>query len=161
MLEKKPGKKRIAALDYGLARIGIAISDENRIIAMPFITITTEKKLENTAAKVIRELAAHEKAYLFSLEEILVGMPLLLNGKKGFLADEVNSFVEALSKATTVPIVLWDERLTSVQADRSLREGTMTRRQRSKHVDTVAAVILLQSYLDRKGFERDQQDKLL
>jgi putative Holliday junction resolvase len=159
MLEIKPGKKRIAALDYGLARIGIAISDESRIIAMPLITITTEKKLENTAAKVIRELAAHEKAYSYTLEEILVGMPLLLNGKKGLLADEVNSFLEALSKATTVPISVWDERLTSVQAERSLREGTMTRKQRSKHVDTVAAVILLQSYLDRKSFEREQQDK--
>lgn len=144
-------KKRIAAIDYGMARIGFAVSDESQIIAMPFVTITTEKKLEATAAKVIRELSSYQ------LEEIVVGMPLLLSGKKGLLADEVKSFMEALSKATTIPIVSWDERLTSVQAERSLREGNMTRKQRSKHVDTVAAVILLQSYLDHKAIVKSRE----
>lgn len=150
-LSPRPLKSRIAALDYGLKRIGIAISDETKIIAMPYLTLTAEKKLDDTAAKIVQELAAHQKNYQYVLTEIVVGMPLLLSGKTGFLADEVKSFIESLSKVTSIPIVTWDERLTSVQADRSLREGTMTRKQRSKHVDVVAAVILLQSYLDRKN----------
>lgn len=144
-------KKRIAAIDFGLARIGLAISDENQIIAFPFTTIKAEKKLDSTAAKVIKELSGK-----YVLEEIIIGMPLLLSGKKGFLADEVKSFIESLSKVTEVPIVAWDERLTSVQADRSLRESDMTRKQRAKHVDTVAATILLQSYLDHKSRSSNQ-----
>lgn len=148
-------RRRIAALDYGLKRIGIAISDETKVIAFPLITITTEKKLHDTAAKVVRELAAHQKNYLYSLEEIVVGLPLLLSGKQGFLADEVKAFIEELAKHSQVPIITWDERLTSVQAERSLRESSMTRKKRTQHVDTVAAVILLQSFLDHKNRPSD------
>lgn len=139
-----PQKKRIAAIDYGMARIGLALSDELQIIATPLITLTTEKTLEKTAAKVVQELSRHP------VEEIIIGLPLLLSGKSGLLADEVRSFVEHLKKFTSIPIITWDERLTTVQAERAMRESSMTRRKRSQVVDTVAAVILLQSYLDFK-----------
>lgn len=141
-------RKRIAAIDYGMARIGVALSDETKIIAAPLKIIAAEKQVQKTAAKVIRELILHQKEYQYELEEIIVGLPLLLSGKSGLLADEVNCFVESLEKLTEIKITLWDERLTSVQADRAMRETSMTRKQRSKIIDTVSAVILLQSYLD-------------
>ena len=76
-----------------------------------------------------------------------------MSGKVGFLADEVKHFIEFLKKATAVPVVTWDERLTTVQAERSLRESSLSRKKRTQFVDTVAAVIILQNYLDHKKFK--------
>jgi putative Holliday junction resolvase len=146
----KPKASRIIGLDYGMARIGVSISDERKIIATPLMTIQAHKKSEHTAVKVVKDLQALQETKGFIIEEIVIGLPLLLNGKTGLLADEVKHFVELLRKLTPIPVTLWDERLTTVQAERSLREGTMSRKQRSKVVDSVAAVILLQSYLDSK-----------
>lgn len=150
LFRSKPKATRIAALDYGMARIGIALSDESKIIASPLKTLTTERKSEQTASKLLKELALHQEQNNYTLEAIVIGMPLLLSGKSGLLADEVTHFIELLRKATTIPIIPWDERLTTVQAERSMRESSMTRKQRSKHVDTVSAVILLQTFLDHK-----------
>lgn len=146
----KPAAGRIVAIDYGMARIGIAISDERKIIATPLMTLSAEKKSELTVAKLMRELEQHQAKLHYVIEEIIVGMPLLLSGKSGLLADEVTHFVELLRAAIKAPVTTWDERLTTVQAERVLRESNMTRKQRTKHVDTVSAVILLQSYLDHK-----------
>lgn len=146
----KASAKRIVGLDYGLARIGIAVSDATKSIAFPLLTLKTEKKIEHTLAKLIGEIEKHQLEQNYVMEEIVIGLPLLMSGKTGFLADEVKHFVELLKQSLTVPIVMWDERLTSVQAERSLREGSLTRKKRSKLVDTVAAVIILQNYLDSK-----------
>lgn len=144
----KPQAKRIAAIDFGLVRIGVALSDASKIIASPLMVILAEKRSEQTALKVLRELQAHQEKGCYFLEEILIGMPFLLNGKQGLLADEVKHFVNLLEKLTPIPIKTWDERLTSVQAERSMREDNMSRKKRAKAVDTVSAAILLQSYLD-------------
>jgi putative holliday junction resolvase len=141
-------KLRIAAIDYGLARIGLAISDETQTIAMPLTTLQCEKKTEDTAKKLIQSLEEHQKAYQYELKEIVIGLPLMMSGKKGFLADEVNYFIELLKKLVAIPIISWDERLTTVQAERSMREGNLSRKRRAKSVDNVAAIIILQSYLD-------------
>jgi putative Holliday junction resolvase len=145
-----PPKSRIIALDFGMARIGVAMSDEQKIIATPILTITSEKRMQSTVTKLLSELKAHATANNYVIEEIVVGMPFLMSGKKGLLADEVLHFVEELKKSIDVPIATWDERLSSVQAERSLREGSLTRKRRSRIVDTVAATIILQSYLDNK-----------
>lgn len=147
----KPKAKRVVSIDFGLARIGLAISDEMSLIAMPLKTIAAEKKMELTVAKVIKELEGHQAQNGYELSAIVVGLPLLMTGKKGFLADEVQCFVDLLKRSTTVPVETWDERLTSVQAERSLRESNMSRKKRSKVVDVVAAVIILQNYLDLKN----------
>lgn len=142
-------KKRILAIDYGLARIGLALSDESQMIASPLTTMKAEKQSEKTVKKLIEELERHQKQFQYELEEIVVGLPLLFSGKSGLLADEVHHFVELLKKSLSTPIRTWDERLTSVQADRAMRESsTMSRKKRAQSVDSVAAVILLQSYLD-------------
>lgn len=157
MVDPKPSQHqngRIVGIDYGLARIGIAISDTSKLIATPLITLKAEKRSELTAEKLVNTLREHQEANRYNLEEIVIGMPLLLSGKTGMLADEVNHFAALLRSQTSVPITLWDERLTSVQAERSLREGTLSRKKRTKHVDTVAAVILLQSYLDFRNIRK-------
>lgn len=141
-------KTRIIAIDYGMARIGLAVSDVTKLIATPMTTLKAEKKSDQTVAKLVSTLQEHEKTYGYSIESIVIGFPLLMSGKKGLLADEVTHFVELLKAAILLPIVTWDERLTSVQADRFLREGNLSRKKRSQKVDSVAAVIILQNYLD-------------
>ncbi|MDP1834841.1 MAG: Holliday junction resolvase RuvX [Chlamydiales bacterium] len=148
-MRKRP--TRIVSIDFGLARIGMAVSDERKIIAMPLPTIKADKKLEQTAQKIAAELVAIAEKGGYDIEEIVVGLPLKMDGQIGLMADEVHQFVDMLRQSIGVPIVLWDERLTSVMAERSMRESNMTRKQRAKNVDRVAAVIILQNYLDSKS----------
>lgn len=143
-MDKGKSLPRILAIDYGMARLGLALSDERQVVALPYKVFHAHKKLAMTIAALLKEIAALPSP----LVEIVVGLPLLMSGRHGLLADEVKNFTEVLRAATTTPVVLWDERLTTVQAERSLREGTLSRKKRSQHVDTVAAVLLLQSYLD-------------
>ena len=139
---------RTVGIDYGLVRIGIAVSDPTHLIAAPLMTLQAEKKSPATIAKLLAELEKHQKEYSYTIKEIVIGMPLMMSGKQGLQADEVQHFVAQLREATETPIVTWDERLTTVQAERALREAKMSRKKRMKVVDKVAAVIILQSYLD-------------
>lgn len=150
----KAKPKRLLGIDYGLKRLGLAISDERQLIAMPFQTLLAEPKLEQTAAKLIACLAQFQQDQPCDIEEIVMGLPLMMSGRKGFLADEVAHFRDILSQHTSVPIQMWDERLTTVQAERSLRESQMTRKKRSKLIDTTSAIIILQSYLDYRALRR-------
>lgn len=139
---------RIVGIDYGLARIGISVSDPTHLIAAPLTTLQAEKKSSATIQSLLAELDKHQKDLHYHIKEIVIGMPLMMSGKQGLQADEVQHFVNELRQATHIPIVTWDERLTTVQAERALREGNLSRKKRSKVVDKVAAVIILQSYLD-------------
>ena len=132
---------RILALDHGTKRIGIALSDELKLIAQP---------LEFVAAEPFADLLARLKELIRDkqVELILVGLPRNMNGSYGPAALKVQGFVAALRGALTVPIQTWDERLTSVQANRLLIQGNVRRDKRKKKVDQTAAAILLQSYLD-------------
>lgn len=150
----KPLIHRIIGLDYGLARIGVALSDERHFIASPLLTFKCEKKLEDSVTKLLFQLNEHAETNKYIIQEIVIGLPLMMSGKKGMIADEVLHFVELLRLKTTIPISTWDERLTTVQADRSLREGSMSRKKRSGVVDVVAACIILQNFLDHKDLQR-------
>lgn len=143
---------RIAGIDYGTVRIGIALSDESRIIAIPHSILPAKKRSEETAEALLTALAP------YTLEAIVLGMPLKLSGKASFMGDEVAHFATILGQKTTIPIVLWDERLTSVQAERSLKEAGMNRKKRSKVVDAIAAVIMLQSYLDSLSWKKQASE---
>ena len=145
---------RIIGLDYGLARIGVAMSDERKIVATTVMTFSAEKRAEATASKLAQTLTTHAADNRYAIEEIVIGMPLMMNGKRGMQADEVSNFITLLKKHFSIPITAWDERLSTVQADRSLREGNFTRKRRSTMVDTVAATIILQSYLDHKNLSQ-------
>ena len=142
----RPKPSRILGIDYGLARIGIAISDEQKIISNTLMTFYSEKSSEATALKLVKEIEGLSEKNGYSIESIVIGMPFLMNGKRGMLADEVSHFITLLKGLIDIPITPWDERLSSVQADRSLREGNFTRKKRSKMVDVVAATILLQNF---------------
>jgi putative Holliday junction resolvase len=135
---------RILALDPGTVRIGLALSDELHMIASPLEYVPAEpfaKLLER-----LRQLIREKEVGL-----ILVGLPRNMDGSYGPAALKVQEFVAALRAALTVPIQTWDERLTSVQAQRLLVQGGVRRRDRKQKVDKMAAAILLQSYLDARS----------
>lgn len=134
-------KKRIASIDYGLKRLGVAISDENKIIASSLGVVFAGKNSAETIQTILQLLKPYD------LERIVVGYPIHMNGKVGFLADEVKHFSSLLQAQVTCEVSLFDERLSSVQAERMLIEGGMNRKKRAKVIDAVAAVIVLQSYL--------------
>ena len=135
---------RILALDHGTKRIGIAVSDELKMIAQPLEFVPAEP-FEQFAAR-LQDLISEKE-----VELILLGMPRNMNGSYGPAAEKVEEFAAALKAAVTVPIKTWDERLTSVQANRLLIEGGVRRENRKEKVDKMAAAILLQSYLDSLG----------
>ncbi len=132
---------RILALDHGTKRIGVALSDELQMIAQPLEYIPAEPFAEFLAR--LRELLREKE-----VELILVGMPRNMDGSYGPAALKVQDFVAALRNAVTVPIKIWDERLTSAQANRILIQGNVRREKRKQKVDKMAAAILLQGYLD-------------
>lgn len=107
--------------------------------------------MDETVKQLVQTLENDQIARGYEIEEVVVGLPLLMSGKSGLMADEVRHFVSLLEQHIKAPIKTWDERLTSVQADRSLREGNLSRKRRAKVVDVVAAVIILQNYLDSKS----------
>ena len=135
---------RILAIDHGTKRMGIAISDELKMMAHPAEFILAEPFSDFLTR--LKELLRDKE-----VEMILVGMPRNMNGSYGPAALKVQDFVAALKGAVTVPIETWDERLTSAQANRFLIEGNVRREQRKEKVDKMAAAILLQSYLDSRG----------
>ena len=137
--------KRLAGIDFGLVRIGIALSDERQLFASPFKTLIAEKQLKKTAELLALELSKHAP-----LEAIVIGLPLLLNGKEGPMALKVKEFALLLKEFIETPIVFWDERLTSLQVDRSMKEGGLNRKKRSNIMDQMAAASILQNYLDYK-----------
>ena len=135
---------RILAIDHGSKRMGIAVSDELKMIAQPLEFVPAEpfagflKRLD----ELIRDK---------EVELILVGLPRNMDGSYGPAALKVEDFVAALKGALSVPIKTWDERLTSAQANRLLIQGNVRREKRKEKVDKMAAAILLQSYLDSLG----------
>ena len=132
---------RVLALDHGSKRIGVAVSDELKMIAQPLEFIPADPFADFLAR--LTQLLAEKQ-----VELILVGMPRNMNGSYGPAALKVEEFVATLRRSVAVPIKTWDERLTSAQANRYLIEGNVRRNKRKEKVDQTAAAILLQSYLD-------------
>lgn len=136
---------RILGVDYGDKRIGVAISDPLGIMAQGVAVIGKGESFEGD----IRELKRIIKKYE-GVDEIVVGLPKTLAGKIGPQAEKALAFVEALKKEFKLNIVTWDERLTTVEAERTLIEAGLSRQKRKKIIDKSAAAAILQSYLDRK-----------
>jgi putative Holliday junction resolvase len=132
---------RILALDHGTRRIGVAVSDETKTIAQP---------LEYIPAGPFADFLERLKKLLVEkeIDLIVVGLPRNMDGSHGPAAQKVETFAGVLKTAITIPIKLWDERLTSSQANKILIQGGVRRDRRKEKVDKMAAAILLQSYLD-------------
>jgi putative Holliday junction resolvase len=135
------GKARILALDLGRKRIGLAISDPLGITAqgLPNLERTRKRDDLEALATIVRER---------EVGLILMGNPVNMGGAEGRQSEWVREFASALEKQTGLPIRFWDERLTTVEAQRVLRESGISLEKRAAAVDRLSAVILLQSYLD-------------
>lgn len=131
---------RFLGIDFGLARIGIAISDERKIIATALGSLKTNDNPLDALQKLLEKYS--------SLEAIIVGLPLLLNGKEGDMALHARAFAALLESRFQVPIIFWDERLSSAQVERFLVECGVNRKKRAKISDEQAAALILQDYLN-------------
>lgn len=135
--------RRILALDVGLRRIGLAVSDALGITAQGLPTLV-RKNLKTDLARLC-SLAAEREVGGF-----VVGHPLHLSGREGKQAQLVRAFAERLSRRSGMPVELWDERLTTVEASRVLKESGVSLEKRARAVDRLSAVLILQSYLDAR-----------
>lgn len=138
---------KILALDIGTVRIGIAASDIMEIIASAYEVY--RRKNEEADVKYIAELVSKLEA-----GEIVIGLPLKLDGTEGQSVEMARSFGDKLSKLTEVPIIYQDERLSTVSAQKILIESGMRREKRKDKVDSIAATIILQTYLDKKSLKK-------
>jgi len=138
---------RVLGLDVGSKRIGIAVSDLLGITAQGLETLQRQnKRLDfEKLAKVVEE---------FGITQIVVGYPLRMSGEEGVQAEKMRRFAEELRGRFQLPVHLWDERLTSAEANRLLRETDMSIRRRGQVVDQMAAVLILQSWMEGRGFGR-------
>jgi len=135
---------RILGLDVGTKRIGLAVSDPLGVTAQGLETLQRQnKRLDfEQLAKVIRD---------YDVRQIVVGNPLRMSGESGPQADRMALFAEELRRRFQLPVHLWDERLTSVQANRLLQETELSIQRRAQAVDRMAAVLILQSWMEARG----------
>ena len=140
---------RTLGLDYGTKTVGVAISDEAQIIAQPLVTIERKhaSKLRQTYAKI--EAIIDEQ----SVDRIVLGFPKNMNNTEGERAEATRAIMDDLERRTGLPVILMDERLTTVEADRILEETGVAKSGRKEHIDKMAAAIILQSFLDREHNE--------
>lgn len=136
---------RVLSLDIGDKRIGVAVSDELSVTAQGIKTIERSE-----IEKDIRGIEALIKEY--GVEKLVIGLPKNMDGTIGPQGEKVLRFVDKLTKKVEIPITLWDERLTSISAERILIQADLSRQKRKKIIDKVAATLILQNYLDsRRG----------
>jgi putative Holliday junction resolvase len=132
---------KIMAVDYGDVRTGLAVCDRTEFLASPIGTI------EERNATVLAMKVAH-MAEQYEVGEIIVGLPLNMNGSKGPRAEKCEAFANMLSELTEIPVNMWDERSTTVSAHNILNETNVRGKKRKAVVDTVAATVILEAYLE-------------
>jgi putative Holliday junction resolvase len=135
---------RILAIDYGSRRMGLAVSDPLGITAQGLETLERKNKRSDFARleKTVRE---------YQVREIVLGYPLRMSGEQGKQSQKVAEFAEQLRSRFQLPVHLWDERLTSAEANRLLREAELSIKKRAQAVDRMAAVLILQAFLQARG----------
>lgn len=140
--EHKQG--RVLGLDVGARRIGVAVSDPLGITAQGLETLHRKNKKYDFGwlGRVIRE---------YEIQEIVIGLPLRMSGAEGAQAAKIQTFADDLRKHFKLPIHLWDERLTSAEANRLLRETELSIEKRGKAVDRMAAILILQGWMEHRG----------
>ncbi len=142
---------RIAAIDYGTKRIGLAVSDRDRKVVFPVDVVEGGKKaIQNIKAALP----------LKEIDLILVGLPIEMNGREGTMAEEVRAFAKKLEEALEKPVQLVDERLSSKGADVQLKEISLNRKKRNEKIDMIAASLLLQTFLERINYASGRSPKI-
>ena len=148
LIKSRGNKMRILGLDIGSKRIGIAVSDEMGWTAQGKGTLIRKNMRED-----IKEISNMVSQY--EVSEIVVGLPLNMDGSRGNSAQMVMAFVEKMEKKIEVPVSAWDERLSTVAAEKILLEADLSRKKRKKVIDKMAAVLILQGFLDMRGQKRN------
>lgn len=141
---------RIMGLDYGTKTVGVAISDPLLLTAQGIETIfrKEENKLRQTCARIEALISEYE------VEKIVLGFPKHMNNDIGERAEKSLEFKEMLERRTGLEVIMWDERLTTVEAERTLIEGNVRRENRKAQIDKIAAIFILQGYLDLLSMEK-------
>jgi len=140
-------RTRILALDIGSKRTGVAISDPSQSISLPLTNVEATKKGEWVSK--VKDLVETS-----DVEKIVVGIPLDHHGEEGADAQKIREFIALLRERVTQPVIEWDERFTTVQAERTLVDADLSRKRRKQVIDKIAATIILQSYLDSLHFRK-------
>ena len=135
---------RILGLDYGTKTVGVAVSDALGLTAQAVETIT--RKEANKLRKTLARIEALVEEY--QIEKIVLGYPKNMNNSSGIRCEETEAFKEMLERRTNLEVILWDERMSTMAAERTLIEGGVRRENRKTYVDQLAAVFILQGYLD-------------
>ena len=145
---------RILGLDYGSKTVGVAVSDPLGFTAqgVEIIRRKSENKMRQTLAR-IEELIAQ-----YQVEEIVLGLPKNMNNTLGDRAEKSLELKETLERRTGLPVVMWDERLTTAEAERTLIETGVRRENRKQFLDQMAAVLILQGYLDRISMNKEDEN---
>lgn len=141
---------RIMGLDYGTKTVGVAISDALKITAQGIETI--ERKEENKLRKTLQRIEALIQEY--EVDTIVLGYPKNMNDTVGERGTKSLEFKEMLERRTNLPVIMWDERLTTIAADKVLMECEVRRENRKTYIDKIAAVFILQGYLDMLGMNK-------
>lgn len=147
---------RIMGLDFGSKTVGVAVSDSLLITAqgLEIVPRKEENKLRRTLARIEELIEEYE------VEEIVVGLPKNMNGTEGERVTLTKEFAEKLERRTGLPVILWDERLTTVAADKAMIEAGIRREKRRDYVDKIAAALILQGYLDRRADKKKEEASL-
>jgi len=145
---------RIMGLDFGSKTVGVAVSDALLLTAqgVEIIRRKEENKLRQTLARIEELIVEYE------VEEIVLGLPKHMNGSEGVRVELTEEFKEKLERRTGLPVTFWDERLTTVSADRTMMEAGIRRENRKDYVDMLAATFILQGYLDRRSNEKKAEE---
>ena len=133
---------RVLGIDYGRRRIGLALSDEEGILASPLPTYVRGRSEERDIAGLASLIVRH------GVTAVVVGLPLNMDGSRGEMAREAEAFADRIRQETVLPVELFDERLTSSEAERVLLEADLPRRRRKELRDSLSAVLILQGHLD-------------
>jgi len=134
---------RVLALDVGDKRIGVAISDPSQVLARGLKVIQRGSRQEDfvAVARLVEE---------YEVERVVVGYPRSLDGTAGEQAEKVERYAAGLAEVLTVPVLLWDERFSTVSAERLMREAGLRGKRKRERIDAVAAAVILQAYLDSR-----------
>ena len=145
---------RIMGLDFGSKTVGVAISDPLLITAqgIEIIRRKEENKLRQTLARIEQLIVE------YGVEEIVLGLPKNMNNTEGIRVELTKEFQEKLERRTGLPVNLWDERLTTVAADKTMMEAGIRREERKEHVDRIAAYFILQGYLERRNMQNASEN---
>ena len=134
---------RVLGIDFGKARLGIALSDPSQMLASPLPFIKASQSMSQTIDSILKLIKQKGPVV-----KIVVGLPLHLSGHESPMSKLAREFADQLEIASQIPVIMWDERLTTAQVEKEMKAGGLSRKKRSQRSDSMSAAVMLQSYID-------------